>query len=70
MVELINSYFGSLQAPGLGKIKWPYLRLHKTHTDNIFYSTKSQVRGLCVSGDMVILFSQTRRFLHKLHILT
>ena len=25
-------------------------------TDNIFYSTKNQVRGLCVGGDMVILF--------------
>ena len=25
-------------------------------TDNIFHSTKNQVRGLCVGGDIVILF--------------
>ena len=25
-------------------------------TDNIYYSTKNEVRGLCVGGDMVILF--------------
>ena len=25
-------------------------------TNNIFYSTKNQVNGLCVGGDMVILF--------------
>ena len=25
-------------------------------TDNIYYSTKNQVRGLCVGGDMAILF--------------
>ena len=25
-------------------------------TDNIVYSTKNQVRGLCVGGDLVILF--------------
>ena len=47
------------------KIKWPYLRLHTTHAldfgtvkdnDNIYYSTKNQVRGLYVGGDMAILF--------------
>ena len=52
---------GSLQKPpGLRKIKWLYLRLHTTThlilTGNIFYSTKNQVRGLCVGVDMVILF--------------
>ena len=26
------------------------------NADNIYYSTKNQVRGLCVGGDMVILF--------------
>ena len=25
------------------------------NTDNIYYSTKNQVRGLCVGGDLVIL---------------
>ena len=25
-------------------------------TDNTYYSTKNQVRGLCVGGDMAILF--------------
>ena len=25
-------------------------------TDNIYYSTKNQVRGLCVGGDITILF--------------
>ena len=38
-----------------GKIKCAYLRLHKT-----FYSTKNKVRGLCVGGDMVILFFSTK----------
>ena len=41
------------------------LRLHTAHlpdfwygknTDNIYYCTKNQVRGLGVGGDMVILF--------------
>ena len=26
------------------------------NTDNIYYCTKNQVHGLCVGGDMVILF--------------
>ena len=56
----------SLQKPpGLRKIKWPYLRLHTTHAPDfgtvkdivsIFYGAKNQVRGLCVGGDMGILF--------------
>ena len=58
--------YGPLQKPpGLKKIKLPYLRLHTTHTLDfgmvkdtacIFYHTKKQMRGLCVGGDMVILF--------------
>ena len=54
----------SLFAPGQRKIKWPYLRLHTTHTlfgivkdiFSIFYRTKNQVRGLCIGRDTVILF--------------
>ena len=39
------------------RIQWPYLRLHTTHLifGTAIESTKNQVRGLCVGGDMVIL---------------
>ena len=51
--------------PDLRKIKWSYLRLHRTthlifgsakDIVSIFYSTKKQMRVLCVGGDMDILF--------------
>ena len=44
----------------VGNKKWPYLRLHTTHALAFWYSKnysiKNQVRGLCVDGDMAILF--------------
>ena len=44
-------------------VKWPYLRLHTTHTIDIvsiLYSTKNKVRGLCVGGDTAILQSSVK----------
>ena len=43
------------------KMKWLYLRLHTTHALDFWYCkrySQYQVRGLCVGGDMVLLFLQ------------